>query len=94
MQSPFWCLTEVLRRRASQRGRATLRDRCTLSATVPMVCRCVQRLKEPMAVHLESQHRLYVAPGILYRSSFPGCQPVDFIKSAPQLSIELVTQEV
>ena len=50
----------------AQHGRRTLLDRCTSSSAVPVVCRCLQRLKEPMAVHLKSQHRLYVAPGILY----------------------------
>jgi hypothetical protein len=95
MQSPSWGLTECSPPKGTLApSRRTLLDRCTLSATVPVVGRCLQHLKEPMAVHLESQHGLYVAPGILYRSSFPGCQPVDFIKSAPQLPLELITQEV
>jgi hypothetical protein len=50
--------------------------------------------EKPMTVHLESQHRLHMATGIPHRSSFSGREQVDFIKSVPQLSIELLTQEV
>ena len=61
---------------------------------MPVMCRRLQRLIKPMAVHLESQHRLNVVPGILDRTSFSGPQHVDFIKPAPQLPFELVTRKL
>ena len=61
---------------------------------MPVMCRRLQPLIKPMAVHLESQHRLNVVPGILHRSPFSGRQHVDFIKPAPQLPFELLTEEV
>ena len=60
---------------------------------MPVMCRRLQPLIKPMAVHLKSQHRLNVVPGILHRSPFSGRQHADFIKPAPQLPFELLTRK-
>jgi hypothetical protein len=54
-----------------------------LSEATPVICGRLQRQIKPMAIHLKSQHRLNVAPGILHRSSLSDRERGDFIKSAP-----------
>jgi hypothetical protein len=68
-------------RRGDRRGWGidALLGRGTLSAAMSVVCRRLQPLEKPMAVHLKSQHRLNVAPGVLHRLSSSGGQGGDFI---------------